>query len=85
MHAQIKILNEEGYSTPEITARLQLAQNTVSRSMSNFKTTENYGYSKPNGRHKSTSKRMVESIILAAKNIIQKISERNPAGLTERC
>ena len=41
MHAQIKILSEEGYSTQEIAARLQLTQKTVSRSISDFKTTVN--------------------------------------------
>lgn len=81
MHAQIKILSEEGYSTREIAARLQLAQKTVSRSISNFKTTGNYGYSKPKGRHKSTSKRMDESIILAAKKSPRKSAKAIQAGL----
>ena len=85
MHAQIKILSEESSSTREIAVRLQLAQKTVSRSISNFKTTGNYGYSKPKGRYKSTSKCMDESIILAAKKSPRKISESNPSCFTKRC
>ena len=58
MQTLIKILSKEGYSTGEIAARLQLEQKTVSRSINNFKITENYGYSKTKSHHKSTSKHM---------------------------
>ncbi|CAM1299525.1 Uncharacterised protein r2_g945 [Pycnogonum litorale] len=80
MHAQIKIVSE-GYSTRQIVARLRLAQKTVSRSISNFKTTGNYGYKKPTGRPKCTTKRLDDSIISAAKKSSRKSAKAIQAGL----
>ena len=81
MHAQIKILSEEGYIARDIAARLQLALKKVSRSISNFKKNGNYLYSKPKGRHKNRSKRMDESISLAAKKSTRKLEKAIQAGL----
>ena len=81
MHAQRKILSEESYSNREIAARLKLAQKTVSRSISNFKTTRNYAYLKPKDYHKSASKRMDKSIILSAKKSARKSAKAIQAAL----
>jgi len=80
-HAQIKILSDEGYSSRQIAARLKLAQKTVSRSINNFKSTGKYGYEKPAGRPKSTTKRLDDSIILSAKKSPRKSSKAIQAGL----
>lgn len=74
-HAQIAILFEEGKSTREITAILEIPQATVSRSVRNFKKTGKYGFRKPEGRRKITSSRMDKTIIRAAKKSPQKSSE----------
>ena len=46
-HGQIKILSEEGYSTRQIAAGLQLLHMTAARSIDNFKSTGKYGCKKP--------------------------------------
>ena len=74
-HAQIKVLREEGYSIRQIATRLKLARMSVARSVNNFKSTERYGYEKPKGRPKCTTKRMDDTIILSAKKSPRKTSK----------
>ena len=61
-HAQFKVLHEEGYSIRQIATRLKLALTSVARSIINFKYTGRYGYEKPKGSPKSTTKRMDDAI-----------------------
>jgi len=61
-------LHEEGYSIRQIATRLKLARTSVAKSINNFKSTGRYGYEKPKGRPKSTTKHMDDAIILSAKN-----------------
>ena len=81
MHAQTKIVFEEGYSTCQIARRLQVAQRTVFRSIFNFKKSGKYGFKKPTGRPKITNKCMDDSMILAAKNH----PESHPGWTTKMC
>ena len=76
-HAQIKVLRQEGYSIRQIAIRLKLARSSVARSVNNFKSTGRYGYEKPKGRPKCTTKRMDDAIILSAKK-----SEKHPKPFT---
>ena len=82
-HAQIQILHEEGYTTREIGNRLQLTQKTVSRSINNFYSSGKYGFEKPSGRPRATTKRMDDAILLAAKKSPKKSSKAIEAGLPQ--
>ena len=59
----------------QIATRLKLARTSVARSVNNFKSTGRYGYEKPKGRPKCTTKRMDDAIILSAKKSPRKTSK----------
>ena len=82
-HAQIKVLQEEGYSIRQIATRLKLSRTLVARSINIFKSTGRYGYEKPKGRPKSTTKRMDDAIILTAKKSPRKTSKAIHAALPQ--
>ena len=57
IHAQIKVLSEEQYSTCEIACRLNIVSHkTVVRSIKNFINTREYRFKKPTGHSKNTTK-----------------------------
>ena len=64
-HGQTKIVSEEGYNIRLIVARLQFAHMAVARSINNFRSTEKYGYKKPSGHPKCTTKLLDDAIILS--------------------
>ena len=74
-HGQIQILSEKGYNTHQITAKLQLAQMTVTRSINNFKANGKYGFEKPTGCPKCTTKRFDDARILYAKKLLSKTAK----------
>ena len=82
-HAQFEVLHEEGYSICQIATRLKLARTSVARSINNFKSTGRYGYEKPKGRTKTTTKRMDDAIILSAKKSPRKTSKTIDAALPQ--
>ena len=82
-HVQIKTLSEEGYNTRQIAARLQLAHMIVARSINNFKATVKYGYEKPTGCQKCTTKCLHDAIIFSAKKSPRKTVKDFQVALPE--
>ena len=82
-HAPTNVFHEEGYSIRQIATRLKLVRTSVARSINNFKSTGRYGYEKPKGRPKSTTKRMDNAIIFSAKKSPRKTSKAIHAALSQ--
>ena len=74
---------EEGYCICQIATRLKLACTSVARSVNNFKSTGRYGYEKPKGHPKCTTKHMCDAIILSAKKSPRKTSKAIHAALPQ--